>query len=151
MGFTPDLKQMYYTDSTVRRIYRFDYDQATGELSNQRTFVQVPPTEGLPDGMTVDAEGCVWSAQWYGAALVRYAPDGSVDRRIAFPVQQVSSVIFGGPDYTDLFVTTAAVGLGEADALQPPGYDLHAPRGGALYHLNLGIKGRPEFPSRIET
>jgi D-xylonolactonase len=151
MGFTLDLQQMYYTDSAVRRIYLFDYDQATGELSHSRLFVQVPPTEGLPDGLTVDAQGYVWSAQWYGAALVRYAPDGRVERRIAFPVQQVSSVTFGGPDYTDIFVTTAATGLGQADDLQPPGYDIHAPRGGGLYHLNLGLPGRPEFPSRIET
>jgi len=139
MGFTRDHRQMYYTDSAKREIYLFDYDQATGALTNQRVFVQTPEGEGIPDGMTVDAEGCVWSARWDGGCLIRYAPDGTEVLRINFPAKKVSSVTFGGTDYTDMFVTTAG---GDRKAQEGPG-------AGALFHLNLGIRGLPEFPSRI--
>ena len=76
MGFTPDAKQMYYTDSPTHNIYVFDYDASTGELSNQRVFVNTGENDGIPDGMTVDAEGFVWSARWDGSSLVRYSPAG---------------------------------------------------------------------------
>jgi D-xylonolactonase len=139
MGLTPDRKQLYYTDSGKREIYLFDYDEATGAISNQRLFVRTPDDEGLPDGMTVDAEGFVWSARWDGGCLVRYAPDGSEERRIAFPAKKVSSVIFGGPDYTDMYVTTAG---GDNKPQEGAG-------AGALFRLNLGIRGVPEFVSRV--
>ena len=86
MGFTPDGQHMYFTDSTAKSIYLFDYDRATGAITNQRPFVKTPAEEGIPDGMTVDAQGYVWSARWGGACLVRYAPDGTEERRISFPV-----------------------------------------------------------------
>jgi D-xylonolactonase len=139
MGFTPDRDQMYYTDSTRREIYLFDYDRAKGGISNQRVFLETPEGEGIPDGMTVDDEGYVWSARWNGSCLVRYAPDGVEERRIAFPALKVSSVIFGGPNYTDMYVTTAG---GDHKAEEGEG-------AGALFRLNLGIKGVPEFRSRI--
>lgn len=139
MGFTPDRKAMYYTDSARREIYLFDYDLQGGTLSNRRLFVRTPEGEGIPDGMTVDAEGYVWSARWNGGCLVRYAPDGSEERRIRFPAKKVSSVTFGGPDYTDIYVTTAG---GQNKAEEGGG-------AGALFHLNLGIRGVPEFRSRI--
>ena len=69
--------------------------------------MDAPGEEGGPDGMTVDAEGCVWSARWGGSCLVRYRPDGTEERSIEFPAKKVSSVIFGGPDYADIYVTTA--------------------------------------------
>ncbi|MFC1805610.1 SMP-30/gluconolactonase/LRE family protein [Planctomycetota bacterium] len=140
MGFTPDRRAMYYTDTRTGRIDICDYDQATGALSNRRPFATVadPETEGRPDGMTVDAEGCVWGARWDGSRLVRYTSDGRLDREIAFPCKKVSSLIFGGPDLTDIYVTTA--GGGKPD---------EGPGAGALFHLNLGIAGLPEFRSRI--
>lgn len=95
MGFTPDRTRMYYTDSRIRQISLFDYDRATGALSNRRLFVETPEGEGIPDGMTLDAEGYVWSARWDGWALYRYGPEGKEERRIAFPAKKVSSVIFG--------------------------------------------------------
>jgi D-xylonolactonase len=139
MGLTLDRKQFYYTDSPARQIYVFDYDQATGALSNRRIFVDVADEEGTPDGMTVDAEGYVWSARWDGWCLVRYAPDGHEVQRIHFPAKQVSSVTFGGPDYTDMYVTTAG---GDNKSENGPG-------AGALFRLRLGIQGLPEYPSRI--
>ena len=139
IGFAPDRKRMYYTDSPTHNIYIFDYDIATGEISNRRVFVHTGESDGIPDGMTVDAEGYVWSARWDGSSLVRYSPQGEQERRIWFPARKVSSVIFGGPDYTDMYITTAG---GKDKPAEGPG-------AGCLYRLNLGIQGKPEFRSRI--
>ena len=83
MGFTPDRKHMYYTDSLKREIYIFDYDQSSGNINNQQVFVRIPENEGVPDGMTVDREGYIWSARWDGGCLVRYTPDGKENLRIS--------------------------------------------------------------------
>ncbi|MDP9373162.1 MAG: SMP-30/gluconolactonase/LRE family protein [Chloroflexota bacterium] len=141
MGFTPDRRGMYYTVSNRRTISLFDYDQETGAITNERPFVQTPEGEGIPDGMTVDAEGYVWSARWDGGMLVRYAPDGREERRITFPARKVSSVTFGGPDYADMYVTTAG---GNNKGEEGPG-------AGALFRLRTGVRGVPEFASRIAT
>lgn len=139
LGFTPDGKGLYYTDSHKREIYRFDYHRDTGVLTNQRLFVRTPDHEGVPDGLTVDAEGFIWSARWDGGCVVRYAPDGREDRRIRFPAKKVSSVTFGGADYADLYVTTAG---GNDKRNEGEG-------AGALFRVRPGVRGVPEFPSRI--
>jgi len=141
LGFTPDRQQIYYTDTPKREIYLFDYHRETGAITNQRVFVHTPedPAEGRPDGMTVDAEGYVWSARWDGGCLVRYAPDGTEERRVHFPAKKVSCPTFGGPDYSDLYVTTAG---GDKKEENGPG-------AGALFRVRLGIRGVPEFASRI--
>ena len=139
IGFTPDRKRMYYTDSPTHNIYIFDYDIDTGEISNRRVFVHTGESDGIPDGMTVDAAGYVWSARWDGSSLVRYSPQGEQERRVWFPARKVSSVIFGGADYTDMYITTAG---GQDKTAEGPG-------AGCLYRLNLGIQGKPEFRSRI--
>ena len=141
MGFTPDDAFLYYTDTKAREIYRFRFDAYSGSISHREVFVRVPDQEGEggPDGMTVDSEGYVWSARWGGGCLVRYTPEGQEDSRIHFPAKKVSSVTFGGEDYTDIYVTTAG---GDNKGEDGPG-------AGALFRVNLGIKGRPEFLSRI--
>lgn len=139
MGLTTDRKQLYYTDSGAKKIYLFDYDQATGAITNQRVFLDSTDQEGVPDGMTVDADGNVWSARWDGYRLTQYAPDGSELQRIMFPAKKVSSVVFGGPDYRDMYVTTAG-GNNKAE---------NGASAGALYRLRLGVQGVPEFPSKI--
>src|SRR5438874_572771 len=96
LGLSPDYGTLYYADSAARKIYAYDVQIETGGLSNKRVFVKVPANEGIPDGLTVDAEGFVWCAHWYGAQVVRYDPEGKAERRIAMPVRQVSSVAFGG-------------------------------------------------------
>lgn len=149
LGFSPDGGTLYYSDSAARRIYAFDVDAATGRLENRRVLVQVPGGEGIPDGMTVDAEGFVWSAQWYGEQVVRYDPDGRVERRLPMPVKQVSAVAFGGPDLDDLYITSA--GESWPSAVAPPGYDFAAPNmGGALYRLRVDVRGKPEFRAAFE-
>lgn len=139
IGFTPQRDRMYYTDSAAREIYVFDYDPASGAIENRRVFASVPETDGLPDGLTVDAEGGVWSACWDGACVVRYTLEGVEDRRISFPARKVSSVTFGGPDYADLYATSAG---GDNRPEEGAG-------AGALFRLRPGVRGLPEFASRI--
>ena len=147
MGFSPDLRTFYFTDSAARTIYRLDHDAASGRLSNKRSFVRVPDSEGIPDGMTVDADGYVWSAIWYGGAIVRFDPDGKEERRVEIPARQTSSAMFGGRDLNELYVTTASFGgHGEPPTgFEPPGHDPSAHRGGELYRVKLDIQGKPEF------
>jgi D-xylonolactonase len=148
MGFTPALDGMYFTDSLPRRIYYFDYDRGTGNLSNQRIFAEIPREEGLPDGMTMDRDGYVWTAIWFGGRVKRYAPDGRLDRDVFLPVKQTSAVTFGGADLADMYVTSAAVVSGPE--LRPPGFDGDAPRGGGLYRLRVpGVKGGASFRSNL--
>ncbi|MEM8533760.1 MAG: SMP-30/gluconolactonase/LRE family protein [Chloroflexota bacterium] len=139
LGFAPDLTLFYYTDSPKREISVFDYDQTTGAIANRRVFVKTDPRDGVPDGLTVDGQGFVWSAFWDGNCIIRYTPDGVEEQRIDFPVRKVSSLTFGGPDYTDMYITTAG---GDNKAEEGEG-------AGALFHLNLGIPGKAEFVSRI--
>jgi sugar lactone lactonase YvrE len=143
MGFSADGKILYLTDSADRRIYAYRYDAETVAVSSRRTFVQLTMEDGLPDGLTVDAEGFVWSAQWFGGCICRYDPDGVLERKISLPAKQTSSLTFGGPDLTDIFVTSAA--CPDALSLAPRVYRSSGPTGGPLFHLNLGIQGRQEF------
>lgn len=138
LGFTPSRDGLYHTDSSAGIIYRFDYDEETGELSNRRPFVDVSDEAGLPDGLTVDAAGYVWSARYGGGCIVRYAPDGTEDRRIDFPVEHVTSVMFGGSEYEDLYATTA----GGHETPREPG-------AGALFRAPAPVAGQPEFRSNV--
>ncbi len=148
LGFSPDEERMYFTDSAARRIYAYDYDRRTGDLSNRKILVQVLDEDGVPDGLTVDAEGFLWSAQWYGSCVVRYDPDGKVERRIAIPAKQVSSLAFGGKDLTDIFITSA--GKSWPSPLMPRSYDpLTGNMGGQLFRMNLGLIGKPDHKARI--
>lgn len=140
LGFSPDGYVLYFTDTAARRIYAYDYDLNAGAVRNRRVLVQVRNEEGLPDGLAVDSKGYIWSAQWYGSCIVRYDPDGKVERRIPMPAKQVSSLAFGGPELTDIFVTSA--GQSETMPIMPPGYDpTRGNFGGPLYHVNLSITG----------
>ena len=143
LAFSPDDTILYFADSAARTIYTYDVDVETGSLSRRRAFARVPAEEGIPDGLTVDREGYVWAALWYGAQVVRYDPDGVVEQRIEMPVKQVSSLAFGGEDLTDLFITTAAESW--PSHLAPPGYDFEASNmGGSLYRM------RAETPGKLE-
>ncbi len=148
LGFSPDERTLYFTDSVARRIYSYDYDVCNGTVRNRRVLVEVSREEGLPDGLAVDAEGHIWSAQWYGGCIVQYDPDGKIMQRVRVPAKQTSSLAFGGPDVTDIFVTSAA--QSEAMPVMPPGYDPKSGNfGGALYHVNLGLAGQPQHPANI--
>ena len=140
LGFSPGGKHLYYTDTMVRSIYRYDYDEERGTLSNKSVFVEVPEEYGDPDGMTVDSEGYVWTAVWGSKSVVRYDPQGKEDRRVKFPALKISSVCFGGNEYEDMYVTSAIAG--------PMGPD-DDETAGALFRVRPGIRGVPEYFSRI--
>lgn len=136
--WSPDGRTFYFTDTWSEDIWAYDYDLDLGTISNRRTLCSTKGQDGVPDGSTVDAEGFVWNAQVYGGQIVRYAPDGTVDRRIEMPVKKVTSVMFGGPNLDVLYVTSMA---------KPPLPHLpeDGPLGGSLFVIrNLGIRGIPE-------
>jgi D-xylonolactonase len=137
MAFTEDLKTFYWTDSTAKTIYRFDYDIDTGELSGRREVVAFDPNEGTPDGLTIDTDGCLWSARWGGYGVYRISPEGEVLEKISLPVPKTSCPAFGGADLRDLYVTTAG-GSPEEKSVE-----------GTLYRIRTPYQGRREFRSRV--
>ncbi|HWP40089.1 MAG TPA: SMP-30/gluconolactonase/LRE family protein [Tepidisphaeraceae bacterium] len=139
MDFTPDLRQFYWTDTSANSIFRYDYDRASGAITNKQTVVRVPAGQGVADGLAVDTDGHLWSARWGGFGVWKHSPDGREIGRIALPVEKVSSVIFGGRDLDTLFITTAAEGLSRS----PDSLD------GALFCVRVAARGRPSFRSRI--
>lgn len=148
LAFSPDQRTLYFADSAARRIYAYDYDLASGTPSQRRILVQVPAHEGLPDGLTVDAEGFLWSAQWYGGQIVRYSPAGQVALRVPLPVTQAASVAFGGNELDQLFITSANDPT-ELD-LAPTGYDFaSANRGGQLWRWRAPVAGNLEHACRL--
>ncbi len=118
LGWSPDNRTMYYADSPTYTIFAYEFDLDTGGISHERIFAR--DEAGFPDGLTVDAAGYVWSARWDGWKIVRYAPDGRVDREIPLPVQRPTSCIFGGPDLNWLYITTASAGLTAAERAAQP-------------------------------
>jgi sugar lactone lactonase YvrE len=118
-------------------ILAYDFDPATGNISHRRAFVQVTEEGVLPDGLTVDSEGYVWSAQWGGWRVIRYDPSGRVDRVIELPAQQISCPAFGGENLDELYITSAWSGL-SAEAREKQ------PLAGALFRIKAGVRGIPE-------
>ncbi|MQL65528.1 SMP-30/gluconolactonase/LRE family protein [Streptomyces vinaceus] len=109
-GWSPDGRLMYYIDTPTRRIDVLDFG-GDGTIAGRRPLAEIEEGAGFPDGLTVDADGCVWVALWDGGAVRRYTPSGELDRVIELPVPRVTCCAFGGPGLTDLYVTTARVGL----------------------------------------
>jgi len=112
LAFSPDGRTAYFADSPLQQIYAYDLHPETGALSNKRLFVQVE--RGYPDGGTVDAEGCLWSARWGAGEVVRHAPDGREIQVLKTAASQPTCMAFGGANLTTLFVTSAYEGLTEA-------------------------------------
>ncbi|MEU2436987.1 SMP-30/gluconolactonase/LRE family protein [Streptomyces rubradiris] len=108
-GWSPDGRLMYYVDTPTRRVDVFDYDSEG--IRDRRPLAVIEEGAGYPDGLTVDADGCVWVALWDGGAVRRYTPDGTLDRVISLPTPRTTACAFGGPALTDLYITTARTGL----------------------------------------
>jgi len=143
--FSPDDRTFYFADTFQREYWAYDYDIATGTLSNKRVFANLKNEPGVADGSTVDAEGCLWNAQLIAGDLVRYAPDGSVERRIGMPVRNITSVMFGGAKLDEIYVTSMA------RVKHPAVHELFAKQAkpqylaGSLFRITgLGIRGTPE-------
>ncbi len=138
-AWSPDGRIFYFTDTYTRDIWAYDYDPASGEASNRRTFCSFAQCglKGLPDGATVDAEGFVWSVSVYEGKLVRFAPDGRLDRVVGLPVECATSVSFGGPDLDIAYVTSMARVVNGVAPREREAGGLFAVRG-------LGVRGLPE-------
>ncbi|MCF6524559.1 SMP-30/gluconolactonase/LRE family protein [Streptomyces sp. JJ36] len=108
-GWSPDGRLMYYVDSPTRRIDVFRSGDGPG-LGARRTLAVIERGAGFPDGLCVDADGCVWVALWDGGAVRRYTPDGRLDRTVPLPVRRPTACAFGGADLSDLYITTAREG-----------------------------------------
>jgi sugar lactone lactonase YvrE len=137
LGWSPDRRTMYYIDSPTHRIDAFDYDTGTGRLSGRRTVVETPAGAELPDGLTVDEDGCLWVAFWDGWVVRRYTPSGTLDREVELPVARVTSCAFGGADLATLYITSARDGLDEAALAEQP-------LAGAVFACEPGVRGLPE-------
>jgi D-xylono/L-arabinono-1,4-lactonase len=137
MGFSPDLQYFYFTVTSERIIYRYNYEKFNGNVSDKTVFIKVPNGEGMPDGMTVDADGCIWSAQWNGSRLIRYTPTGKKLIEYNFTISKISCVTFGGKNYSELFVTTANYPWNESD------YEKQY--AGSVFVLKQEVCGLPEY------
>ncbi len=138
IGWSPDNKTMYFCESFAHIIHAYDFDAATGEIANRRPFTTVN-TESFPDGLTVDAEGFVWSAQPVFGRIVRYDPAGKMERIIELPVSRGTSVMFGGANLDTLYITTMRTTLEDAQLAEEP-------LAGCLLALKPGVRGIAEVP-----
>lgn len=140
LGWSPDNRLMYFCDTATQTIFQYDFDPATGDLENRREYVKIPEDFGSPDGLTVDREGFVWSAQWGGWKIGRFDPDGKLEREVAIPAARVTSCVFGGPDLNELYITTARVGIKESELQDQPA-------AGGVFRLKTDVTGfaEPKF------
>ena len=139
LGWSPDNRTFYFTDTGARTIWAFDFDLEAGAISNRRVFVEFPEGGGVPDGLAVDANGGVWVAIWDGWCVQRYLPDGSPDMKVTVPVPRPTSCAFGGKDLSTLFITTARIRLSAAQLDE-------APLSGALLAAKPGVAGLKAHP-----
>ena len=136
LAFSPDGTSMYFADSLRYALYAYDYDGARGAMGPERLLATTEPP-GFPDGSTVDADGFLWNAEFNAARLVRYAPDGRIDRIVAMPVQRPTCCAFGGASLEVLYVTTASQNMSPDEMGAQP-------LAGALLALDVGVRGLPE-------
>ncbi len=137
ISWSPDDRVMYFADTPTAQILAFPFDLDDGTLGEPRLFADLTAGKGRPDGSTVDAEGCLWNAEYGGGRVVRYRPDGRVDRVIAIPASQVTSCGFGGAALDTLYITTARQNL-------PPERLAAEPLAGGLFAVRPGVTGLPE-------
>jgi sugar lactone lactonase YvrE len=131
--WSPDSRTFYFSDSLAQIIWAYDFDLDSGTLSNRRVLND-SKDHGYPDGATVDAEGCVWSARWEGSCVLRIDPRGRIDRRITIPARRVTNVCFGGSRLDTLYVTSSRQHL-PADELR------QRPLQGGLFCFDPGVTG----------
>jgi sugar lactone lactonase YvrE len=138
MDWAADNRHMYYIDSTTQKVDIFDFDLEHGELGERHVAIGIPKEVGLPDGMTLDTEGGIWLALHGSGTVRRFTPDGQLDRIVRVPAKQVTCCAFGGPDYSDLYITSMTYG-------QSPEALADQPLAGSLFRTRPGVRGRPSF------
>jgi len=136
LAFSPQGDTLYFADSLHYRIYAHPYTPETGHMGAARVFSESTPP-AFPDGSAVDAEGFVWNAEFNGGRLLRYSPQGRIDREIALPVDRPTCCAFGGPDLDILFITSTSQNMSEAERQAHP-------MAGALMAIRPGVRGLPE-------
>ncbi|HAS31872.1 MAG TPA: gluconolaconase [Microbacterium sp.] len=137
IAFSPNGALMYFSDMPTGRILVYDYDIDAGIPHNPRLFADGTEHPGLPDGSTVDADGCLWNARWGDASVVRYAPDGRIDAIVTLPTSHPTCPVFGGEDLSTLFIASARFGLSS--------YQLHEePEAGSIFAVSTGLGGIAE-------
>jgi len=139
LAWSPEGRKMYFADTPTLKIMAYDYDADTGALSNACVFRDMADHPGRPDGSTVDADGCVWNAEVHASRVVRYTPEGKIDRVIELPASGVTSCGFGGNRMDTLYITTARQNLSTDQLAQQP-------LAGALFALHVGEIGIQETP-----
>jgi sugar lactone lactonase YvrE len=137
VAWSPDHRRFYFADSLANVVWAFDYNPATGSIANERPFLQ-GFSRGLPDGSTVDSDGFLWNCRYHGSCIVRVAPDGSIDRIVEMPVQNITTCTFGGPDLKTLYITTARNEAPASDRLA-----------GSLFAISTTVAGQPENKFRF--
>lgn len=133
-AWSSDQKTLYHNDSVNGRVYAFDFDLESGDLSNKRLFTLFGDEDGCPDGMTTDAEGSLWIAHWGAGKLTRRDAEGKVLRTVHLPCSQITSCAFGGPNLTTLYITSAATGLSQQQLEREPS-------AGGLFAIEMDIAG----------
>jgi sugar lactone lactonase YvrE len=137
--WSPDGETMYFVDTPTREIRAYDYDRERGVPSNPRALVRTDPAGGWPDGSIVDSEGCIWNAEWDGARVVRYTPEGEVDRIIDVPARRATCCAFGGPDLKTLYITSAWDRMSKEERREWP-------LSGHLFAIKVDVPGLPDPP-----
>lgn len=140
MAWSRDGKTFYFIDTPTYEIIAYDYELSTGQIKNKKLVVRIDAEDGFPDGMTMDAEGMLWVAHWGGWQVTRWNPlTGKKLSSIKLPVAKITSCTFGGADFTDLYISSARVGLSETELAQQP-------LAGSLFVVkNCGYNGLPSF------
>jgi sugar lactone lactonase YvrE len=138
LDWSDDRRSFYYVDSPAGGVDVFSTDPGSGALLGRQRFVDIPPAEGSADGLTIDADGCIWVAIWGSGEVRRYTPAGRVDTIVRLPAREVTSVAFGGPDLTLLFITTAREHLTAAELAAQP-------HSGDIFGCTPGVSGRVPF------
>jgi sugar lactone lactonase YvrE len=136
-AFSPDDRTLYFADTPRHAIWAFDLDIAAGTISNRRVFADLTARKGLPDGSCVDAQGFLWNAEFAGARLTRYAPDGRVERTIELPVKSPTCCCFGGEKLDTLYVVSSTHRHTAEQRTSEP-------FSGGLLAVDVGIRGLPE-------
>jgi sugar lactone lactonase YvrE len=143
LAWTAEGRALYYVDTPTFEIARFDYDPASSSIGRRSVAVRVPREMGYPDGMDIDADGNLWVAHWDGGAVRCWSPrTGECLAEIAVPCARPTSCCFGGPGLDRLFITTARVGLSEADLAGQP-------LSGSIFSCAVGVSGRAASRFRI--
>ncbi|NEU30421.1 SMP-30/gluconolactonase/LRE family protein [bacterium LRH843] len=139
LAWSSDNKTMYYIDSPTKQVAAFDYDLESGQLSNKRIVVTIPEGEGIPDGMTIDAEDMLWVAQWGGYKVSKWNPQtGEKIGEVSVPAKQVTSCVFAGEQLDELYITSARRGLDEEELETYP-------QSGGVFRVKTDVKGGKTF------